>query len=325
MDAYRMKLHLMSPDAHGRIDGTLNANLYGHLPLASYEDCDAVVVPVSYYGDYAFNTRLGDIRKPVIVVDFMEYYGAWDEVDTHLFGKTGGRATALPLPAGYEVFDAWVEAVKPALYFKRELLAKDRSDTVIPIEFPCYLGGWEMENEANFNARKVEVFNCWGFSNPLRPKLHGEIFENMCGFGLNLIGAFDHFDHRMSENIPRLWATIFQPHFTRMPMSQVLLRQSQSKLAVSLPGAGIKCFRSGEAPVNSIMALPEDNLAWSFPWVHGENCIRLDPENLFWSLDDATKRDDLHKIYLASQQTVDRYRTRRYLDEYLLPEIAKRL
>ena len=104
-----------------------------------------------------------------------------------------------------------------------------------------------------------------------------------------------------------------------------MLRQAQSKISVSMPGSGVKCFRSTESPVNAVPAMMEDDMAWSYPWLHGVNCVRLDRMNLFGDLFNATQREDLHAIYIGAQETIELYRSRRYVAEYIIPNIQARL
>ncbi len=121
------------------------------------------------------------------------------------------------------------------------------------------------------------------------------------------------------------WMTVFTPYYSRVPITDLLYFQRRAKLSVALPGCGIKCFRHSESPCESIMALPEDRLAWGIPWTHGDNCIRLRPDHLFQDLDAATKRDDLYQIYKRSQETIARYRGGAYVRDYLLPIIKEKM
>ena len=118
---------------------------------------------------------------------------------------------------------------------------------------------------------------------------------------------------------------MFTPHYARKHYSEVIKVQQMSKISVSLPGCGIKCFRSNESNVGSIMALVEDNLAWTYPYEHGVNCIRIRRDNLFDDLVDATHRTDLHEIYVRSQHTADKYRPQRYVKEYMVPLVRSRI
>ena len=60
-------------------------------------------------------------------------------------------------------------------------------------------------------------------------------------------------------------------------MNDILHAQSMSKISVSLNGCGVKCFRHSESPVNSLMALQDNVLEWTYPWTE-ENSILLPPK-----------------------------------------------
>jgi hypothetical protein len=83
------------------------------------------------------------------------------------------------------------------------------------------------------------------------------------------------------------------------------------------------------------MALPKDNLAWSVPWVHGVNALRLDTlpggasiihtqENVEVAQLNGWLHDtDLYPIYCAGIDTADKLRPHRYLPEYFVPIVKK--
>lgn len=316
-----MKVCIQSPDARDQIDGTVNNNLLAHFrERASLDSADVVIVPISMYHDYQFNPALRRISKPVVIVDFMEYEWQWDEPDTHLFGKNTRECRWLR--ENWYPFDDWVRERNPIMYFKRELLRKDVSDRVKPVEWGCYLDSGPIQSEEEFNNRRLEVFFTWGYSHISRPVLHGRIFEGINSHGLGVISNYDQFDaHFSHEKTRRNWMTVHTPHFARRSIEEIMRFQRQAKITVSLPGCGRKCFRSTEAPVSSIMALHEDELAWSHDWIHGENCIRLRKGHEYEDLEAATRRDDLYKIYLGSQATIDKYRGGPMVHQYMNPLI----
>lgn len=317
----------MSPDAAARVDGTIQAHLLSGFQnvSSSPHDCDVILVPISTFADYRFNPKLRDIKKPWVLLDFLEYEWCFDMQNhcTHLFGLNTRECRWLS-PAWWDLCD-FVRDNPPALYLKRELLAQDVSDTVKPVDWPCSLGELPLQTEDAFNSRSIEVFHCFGFSHPSRPRLHSDIFRAMTTHGIGVISELDHFQGYFQNPSARTWASIYSPWYARKPIHDILWFQERSKMSVSLPGCGKKCFRMAEAPVHTIMALPWDDLAWSYEWADGENCIRLDSTHLFDDLDEATKRADLFKIYVRSQETIALYRTEAYAANYLTPLIAARL
>lgn len=329
-----MRTHVISPDLQGRIDGTIAANLLSGFPdqSSSRHDCDVILVPFSFMADFKFNPALRDISKPWVALDYLEYEWNCDMMSTHFIGANTRDCRWLR-PDWWEFCD-FAKERPPVAYFKRELIAQDVSGDVCPIEWPCYLESTELATEEAFNARPIEVFNSWGFSHPSRPRLHADIFRAMTTQGIGVISEHNQYEGYFKGPCQRTWATIFSPWYARRPITDILWYQERSKLSVSLPGCGKKCFRHAEAPVSTIMAVAKDDLAWSFPWHDGVNCVRLNPGSsgmffgcgqMFEDLHEATRRPDLYQIYLAGQETIDRYRTKRYVNEYIIPKIAEHL
>lgn len=317
-----MKVFIQSPDASLRIDGTVQKFLLDFFPerVAAQEQADVVLVPISLFADYQFNDKLDRIHKPWVMIDYLEYeWCASAEPDTHLLGQNTRSCKWLQSPDWFKLCD-WSAAHPPLAYFKRELRAKDRTETVLPVEFPCFNPAPPLQSRQEFDDRPLEVFFSWGYSHPARANLHADIFRGMATHGLEIISEWD---QRPPDGSRGTWASIYSPWYARKPIETVLEWQQKAKLSVSLPGAGVKCFRSSESPVGSIMALQMDNLAWSFPWNDNENCIRLLPKDEFRELQFAANRRDLYEIYLASQENIDRYRSARYVSEYILPSIGR--
>jgi hypothetical protein len=322
-----MKVFVLSPDDRIRIDGFTQCNLLNHFPevVGSPSAADVCVIPISFFHDFKFNPKLHDLTIPIVIIDMMEMeWCALDEKnETHLFGKNTHDFRWLN-PNWYPFCD-WVRDHDLILYLKRELLSKDASETVLPVEWPCVLPDMPMQSEDEFNTRPLEVFNNWGFSNPVRPRLHGDIFHAM-NKGIGVISEASQFEPFIRDHPhARAWMSVFAPWYSRVPITDLLYFQRRAKLSVSMPGCGWKCFRHSESPCESIMALQEDALAWSYPWLHGVNAIRLRPGHEFEDLDAATKRSDLYQIYLRGQETIARYRGPVYVRDYILPEIEKSL
>lgn len=94
---------------------------------------------------------------------------------------------------------------------------------------------------------------------------------------------------------------------------------------MSLPGAGVRCFRDFEAAAGSIPAFAHTGLGWSFPFVHGQNCIELHLQKVWEDLYEATQRDDLYEIYVASQDNTQNYLGPNYVQRHIIPSIEKRI
>ncbi|NDH06592.1 hypothetical protein EBX93_11835, partial [bacterium] len=74
--------------------------------------------------------------KDYVLADYTEY--GWDSKleNTHLFGKnTYEYWYERYAPTEWLKFDNWVAENPPKLYLKRELLLKDKTDNIQPIEY----------------------------------------------------------------------------------------------------------------------------------------------------------------------------------------------
>lgn len=335
-----IKYAIVSPDKKGTIDPPV-FNILTHFPnLTTLEDADVLLMPITRLNNFEFNTELLNNKKPYILFDYCEY-GAndWDRTGTHIFGINTVFFPGFESSEWME-FDAWVKGSKPVVYFKRELLKIHMKDNRHPIEYPCYFPPTEIQSREQFDARPLEVLFNWGHSHESRVNLHANIFLNAGRIGYHLIDNIYHIVGAINEvnGSRKIWASILTPSHSRFPLSRIIDLQSGAKITVSLPGAGVKCFRHSEAPVNSIMFMQEDNLAWSFPWIKGENCLKVDIGEDFESIKGSNGCPeiailellhlhpdtlDLYQIYLQGLDNIDRYRIGRYLEEYVLPLIEK--
>lgn len=332
-----MKLAIFSPDKGGTIEGALTSRLLRHIPTVDIGEADVILIPISRIPHFEFNPQLEGIRGKTVLLDMIEY-GAndWDRQHTHIWGKgLDGFSTFDCMKRGeWERFDRWLKDHPPILTLKRELLQADVSPTLRPLDYTCYLPSPSLESPEAFNSRPLDVFFSWGHSHEGRRRVQGEIWKQSSHKGYEVISSWDQFSVLQRGDAGRVWAAIYCPHYTRVDISQVMQWQGQSKLSLSLPGAGVKCFRSAESPVNSIMVLQEDTLAWAYPWVHGVNCIRVFKESESFdsmrglvgdeevpAMIEALQRDDLFSIYAESLRTIDKYRPENYIRDYILPAI----
>lgn len=289
---------IVSPDKNGLVDPTARKSLYAFLP-----DLGIDYVPVSYFPGFIFQPPT---TGKYILFDYLEPCGQMPE---------------------YDKFWAWTADNPPALTFRRELNQNEATSLLRPLEWPCYLPPEPIQTKAEFDARPIQVLFIWGFSHPSRPLLHAEMFKAMTTHGIEVISSWDELEARQGNFPPRTWVSIHVHHSVRKPIEYVMKWQRQSKITVSCWGNGKKSFRSTEAPVNSIMALPEDNLAWSYPWKHADNCIRLYGDNFFMWLENASDpaHGDLWYYYRNGQESIDKYRSVRYVNEYIVPTIGSSL
>lgn len=321
---------IFSPDKNGQIDGTVKR-------ILDQIQTDKVLVPITRLNDYVFNERLYDLKE-WILVDYFEY-GAnhWDRKETHFWGKNTADFSYVPKTEEWDKFDKFCRDNPPTKILKRELLKKDVVDNVFPVEYPSFYIVPHPQTKEEYEKRPIEVFHFWGHSHEIRRAFHGGCFILAAQTGIGVVDNIDYIERSLGE-YKRLWVTVNTPHFARRPMEQILAINGMSKLSVSLEGAGVKCFRHSEASLNSLMVMREDNLAWSYAWEHGLNCLKIygdfDSINEIRGVDYDSYRivnqvyqdiqetsEDLYDIYLNGIQAAKKYQLDNYINNYLQPII----
>lgn len=325
-----MRFFPISPDAHGKVDGTVQANLLNHLPKShGVHDADILVVPISHFEDYQFRRDLPAIigNKRWVLMDFCELGLEWPfdgTVDSHVFGRNNLEFPRVSTKE-WMLLNAFVQSNPPLVYFKRELLAREHSDRLVPIEFPAYLPVPALQSKPEFDSRPVEAFHFWGLSHASRPRLHGDIFRHAYGKGYEVLSEWGHWTGFFSDPRKRVWASIHAPHFARVGTDHLQHYLHRSKITVSLPGAGYHCFRDTESLIGSIPAYWHSAVGWSYPFQHGVNCIELRPEREWEDLYEATQRTDLYDIYVESQKAAEFYYGPNFIQRHIIPSIEKRI
>ena len=302
-------------DAHGVVDSVYHT-------LINHINCKIPILIVSYHDNFVFNEKLLSLKKgEFILIDFIEM--GWDydwskhSLDNYckrFQGKAGDE---------WAKFHEWVSE-KPLLIFKRELdIPTSKAGGYYPIEYPNLTNKYPVQTKEEFNARPIDLFSYWGRSNEIRVQTHGDIWKGASTYGYSVCDNLYYFNEFMKEEKGKKIVSLWIPHYGRTDISNLLAINGMSKLSLSLPGAGIKCFRStGEAPVNSVMVCKNDNLAWSYPFIDGVNCIKWDNYlSLNQTIEIALKNENLYEIYLEGMETADKYRRDNYINNYILPLI----
>lgn len=319
-----MKLFIQIADANLRENGPVKHLLLDWLPdrVHSIAKCDAVVVPVAWHPDYKFNEDLLLLKRPVVLIDYLEFGWNFGPRENRIGKGTTDWPGHLNSPE-WAKLDAWVRDHPPALVFKRELFKRDVGERFLPIDFPCCNPPPKIPSRAEFDARPFDVFYCWGLSHPDRARLQGDIFHAMANRGLSVISDWIQFK-QLPEMPGRTWVAIHSPYWARVPMERVMEVQHRSKVSISMPGAGQKCFRSSESACGAIMAMPKNYLAWSYDW-HDGNSILLTPGQELESLLHQMEHHNLYDIYLSSQINFELYRCENYARDYVMPAIERLL
>jgi hypothetical protein len=291
-------------DAQGRADSAYHT-------LVRHINSLIPVVLVSRVDGYEFNVSLNQLRgKAWVLVDFIEMGWQWDMQEGIVWGKNRYKFDFLSGEEWAKLEDFIIEN-PPMLSFIRELLKKDVTDTVKPIEYPCVVEKWAVDSKKDFNNRQINVFQYWGRSNECRLRIHGEIWLHAFKKGFQPCDNLHYLQGYAKEERGEKWITLWIPHWARVDVSNLMAINSVSKLSLSWPGAGFKCFRTAEAPTNSVMVMHKNDFAWSFDW-DKNNCILVEPGKEIEGIEEALANPNLYEIYLKGVATADKYRLQNY-------------
>lgn len=270
--------------------------------------------------------------KDYVCCDFIE--GGWDKEikDTLIVGENTFDFDYMK-GEGWQKLHDFMSANKPCLYLKRELLAKHETDKIKPVEYPNWQPDYPLQLREQFDNRPILAFNYWGRSHEARLMLQGEFWKFSAKKGYALcdnLYQFNDFMHHEKDS--KKLVSLHIPFYSRIDISELMKINAMSKLCISLPGCGVKCFRStGESIVNSVCVLPEDKLSYSMPFIDGVNCIKFSTNNdvtglknewkVMDTVEEALQNKSLYDIYLASKKLADWYHIDNYCQNYLTPLI----
>lgn len=268
------------------------------------------IVMVSWAENFVFNDALLEIKDYVLIC-FCEYGWNHKLTESHIWGENSEK-----FPRYYNkdwvTFDKWVKENPTKMLFKRELLKKDVSDTIKSIEYPCIIERRTQDTKEQFRSRRLSVFQYWGRSNEHRLRIHGEIWLHAYKKGFSVCDNIFYIPSFLEQEQGEKWATLWIPHWARMDVEKLMFCNGNSKLSLSWEGAGNKCFRSAEAPVNSVMVMHKNDLAWTFPWDES-NCILAEHGKEIEGIEDALNDEYLYNVYLEGVQNCDKYRLENYI------------
>lgn len=310
---------IYSPDINGNMDGSVlriarEIEPYTNLPI----------IPITRIEGFKFNPDLAG-TKDYILCDYSELWWNSENTDTHVFGRNTGDFPEQFSGDEWKRFDDFVAQNPPKIYFKRELLNKDKTDWLVPIDYPCWLSELPpVQTKEDYNNRPVEVFFFWGRSHEERVKFHANCWLNSSRNGASICDNLFFFnDFLAHESNPKKWVTLNTPHYARTDISNLLAVNGMSKLSVSLFGAGRKCFRTtGESPVNSLMVMQNSEACYTYPWVHGENCLMFpNTETSAEEIDLMLRAENLYEIYVECVANCEKYKANVYFKDYVAKKI----
>lgn len=292
------------------------------------------ILLISRSEQLSFNEEILSLKgKDYVIVDVIENGWNWDRKNTLIVGHNVNEFKGDCQNDAWDRLDEFVRENPPKMYFKRELLKKDVAKRIKPIEFPNWQPLSEPQTKEEFNARPIVLFNYWGRSHEARLMVHGELWKHAARHGYSVCDNVYYINRFFAEDDnPKKIITLWIPHYQRIDIKELLKINALSKLSLSLPGCGVKCFRStGESFTNSVLVLPEDNLAYSHDLVDGENCIKflltsingIDKE---WEVMKAVENalqfpEILYNIYLKGLKAAEWYQVDNYTKKYLEPLI----
>ena len=328
-------------------DPTLSYLFRAFEKVNNVQDCDVVIMPITYQNEYVADEQLmyeiESSGKQIIIVDFVEY--GWDIANpTHFFGVNTQAWKNKFQNKEYFKLDMfiWRNSAKVALYFKRELVSGSYDNIpykVLPVEYPGVTTLPEYSPEQSFedfSNRPIDIIMTWGLSNPSRPILHGELVKQSALNGQHLVSNIDHFTTCQKRGEKKMVVIAHIPDFARDSNLKLLHLQSLAKISISMNGCGKKCFRHSEASYNSVMALQENNLDWSSPWIHGANCIELPNRKDSTLVDEVESYNRLmhylnlppnllYAMYLQGVDNWKNYEVNKYSMDYILKEIKTKI
>lgn len=307
---YIKKMSVILANATGEIDSAYHT-------LVKHIESPLPIVMVSSSSNFVFNEELLSLDgKDFILIDFKEL--GWDyDWSSHSLESYHNKFNS----RDWKKFHNWIYG-KPLIGFIREL---DKPTSEIkdhyPIDYPTTIEPISIQSEEEFNARPLSACYYFGRSHEDRLKLHGHIWLNASKYGYSVCDNIFYFNGFMQHEQGKKYFSANIPHYQRRPIGEVLAINGISKIGLVPHGAGIKTFRATEVSANAVPLMWEDNLAWSYPWIHGVNCLRCKKGEEVDTIEEWVNKPELYQIYRNAVETCDKYRVQNYLNNYIHPII----
>lgn len=300
-------------NATGEIDSAYHS-------LVKHIQSPLPIVMVSSSSSFIFNEELLSLKeKEFILVDFKEL--GWDyNWQQHSLENYHDRFRG----EEWKKFHEWIYG-KPLMGFIRELDIKTANamPNVYPIDYPTTIEPIPIQSEEEFNNRPLSACYYFGRSHEERLRLHSRIWDGATRHGYSVCDNIFYYNGFMQNESGKKYFSANIPHYHRHPIEQILTINGQAKIGLVPHGAGIKTFRATEVSANAVPLLWEDNLAWSYEWIHGVNCLRCVPGKEIETIEEWTQKPELYDIYKNAVETCDKYRVNNYINNYILPNINK--
>lgn len=281
--------------------------------LVKHLRVDLPIVMVSWAENFIFNEELLNI-KDYCLVCYCEYGYDHDfsKTGTHIWGKNSENFPRY-YNRGWIAFDNWVKNNPPKIVFKRELLQKDRTESILPIDYPATFPAIPIQSEEEFNNRPVSGFMYFGRSHEDRLRLHSDIWRNASKYGYSVCDNIYLFEGFMANESGKKYISVHVPHYERLPLENILYINGKSKIGVVPFGAGQKTFRAAEVSANAVMLMWEDDLAWQEDWTSGVNCLKCKPGMEVEAIEKYVNDPILYQIYQRGVETWKQYHVGNYI------------
>lgn len=296
-------MSVITGDLKGRTDGPA-------FSMLERVQSDIPIVLMSRTPHFKFNKELLNLDK-FILAEFSEMGWDWQFTDSHEWGKNTDKFPQFD-DEQYRRFDEFIASKPPLLTFTRELLRKDVTDNHLPIDYPAWIEPPQVESKEQFDRRFLRGFFFWGRSSESRVQLHGDIWKAASKRGYSVCDNIYFFEEFLKHEDGHKWVSLWSPHYCRIPIEKILSINGMAKVSIAMFGAGIKTFRACESSFNSVMAMPEDKMAWAYPWINDVNCIRFGNYPLE-TIEQYLENQRLYEIYCAGVENCRKY----YLPNYI--------
>lgn len=284
------------------------------------------IVMVSYSDNFVFNEELLTLKpKEFLVIDFIEM--GWDyDWSKHSLESYHKRFKG----EEWKKYHDWAYGSEPLLCFKRELdIPTSKVAGYYPIEYPAMVQPKEVQAEEYFNKRPINGCYYFGRSHESRLLLHASIWGGATKYGYSVCDNPYQMFGNPKENLGNFlenekgkkYVSMHLPHWFRLPIELILGINEFSKISIAPHGAGIKTFRAAEISSNSVMLMWEDNLKWTYDWIHGFNCLKCKPGEEVETIEKWVNDKNLYSIYVEGVKTWEKYRPENYITNYIEPII----
>jgi len=283
--------------------------------LVKHIKCHVPLVMVNWAENFVFNDELLKLTDYVLI-DYCEYGWDFEIKESHIWGKNKVERYS---GTEWDKFSDWVGKNKPKRFFKRELLKKDVTADIKPIDYTCQIAPIPTQSKELFLARPVTACYYFGRSHEGRLRLHGDIWIGATIHGYSVADNIYYINGFMQNEGGKKYVSMHIPHYQRHPIADLLHINGMSKIGIAPHGAGIKTFRAAEVSANAVMLLWEDDLAWGAEWIHGINCLRCKQGDEIKTIELWANQEALYDIYIEGVKNWNKYRTENYINDYINP------